>query len=123
MVNQNNRAAFFAGSIIGSIAGATLVLLFTPQTGQETRTQIKDKSLKFKNRATEAVSETGHRAQEQVAIWEEKGKGALEKSKHSMAEAVVHSADNVIDAMNRGKAKIVQSMSHKENNKAEPVAS
>lgn len=123
MTNKNNGGAFFAGLIIGSVVGAALALLFTPQPGQETRTQIKDKSLNFKNKATETVAETSHRAQEQIALWEEKGKEAMEKSRQSVAEAVVHGADNIIEAMNRGKANVVQSISHKENNKGETVAS
>ena len=78
MTTKGNGAAFFAGLVCGGLMGASLTLLFAPQSGEQTRSQIRDKSLELKNQATERISETSHHAQEQVAIWQEKGKEALE---------------------------------------------
>ena len=43
-MSQNNEgAAFFAGLVIGGLIGAALALLLAPQSGEETRAQIRDK--------------------------------------------------------------------------------
>ena len=41
-------AEFFAGLVIGGLVGAALALLLAPQSGEETRAQIRDKSLEYK---------------------------------------------------------------------------
>ena len=58
MSDQNSGGAeFFAGLVIGGLVGAALALLLAPQSGEETRAQIRDKSLEFKDRAEEGVLE------------------------------------------------------------------
>jgi gas vesicle protein len=45
--------AFLAGFIIGGMAGAAVALLLAPQSGEETRTIIHDRSIELKDKATE----------------------------------------------------------------------
>lgn len=42
--NSNDLGAFLAGFVIGGLVGAATALILTPQSGQETRSIIADKS-------------------------------------------------------------------------------
>jgi gas vesicle protein len=102
MSSQNNGGLFFAGLVIGGLVGAALALLLAPQSGEDTRLQIRSKSLELKDGAVEGLSEAGHRAQEQAAAWQEKGQEvseAISRSKDSIVRAVSQSKDRVVDAV------------------------
>lgn len=83
MSNQNGGLLFFAGFVTGGVIGASLALLLAPQSGQETRDQIRDKGIELRDGAVEGFTETSQRAQTQIATWQE----ALEKGKHNAVEA------------------------------------
>jgi gas vesicle protein len=54
MSEQNNDfGTFFAGLIVGGLVGAAVALLMAPQSGEETRTVIRDKGIELKDRAVE----------------------------------------------------------------------
>jgi gas vesicle protein len=94
MSNQNSNVLFFAGLVTGGMVGASLALLLAPQSGAETRGQIKDKSLELKDGAVEGLTEAGHRVQAQVATSQE----VLEKAQRSAMEAISHSIGNITRA-------------------------
>ncbi len=72
MADQDSGGVeFFAGLVIGGLVGAALALLLAPQSGEETRAQLRDKSLEFKDRAEEGVMEARSRAQSQLASLQE----------------------------------------------------
>lgn len=48
---DDGLGAFIVGVFIGGIIGAATTLLLAPQSGEETRTYIKDKSIELKDRA------------------------------------------------------------------------
>jgi gas vesicle protein len=129
MANQNSGGVeFFAGLVIGGLVGAALALLLAPQSGEETRAQIRDKSLEFKDRAEEGVLEARQRAEkqiaglqdqitvlqnqvnslqekgkEQAAVFQAKSKDALEKGKQSATDAISRGKESVSQAITRGK--------------------
>ncbi len=103
MADHNGGGAeFFAGLVIGGLVGAALALLLAPQSGEETRAQIRDKSLEYKDWAEEGIVQARQQVerqvatlqdqvatlQDQVATLQEKGKEALEKGKHSATEVI-----------------------------------
>ncbi len=45
--------AFLAGFLIGGMVGAAVALLLAPQSGEETRTIIHDRSIELKDKAVE----------------------------------------------------------------------
>lgn len=61
--NSNEFGAFMSGLLLGGIAGAITALLLAPQSGEETRKVIIDKSLELKDMAIETVEETRQRAE------------------------------------------------------------
>lgn len=61
--NNGDFGAFLAGFMIGGLVGAAVALLMAPQSGEETRTLIRDKSIELKDKATETAEEARHRAE------------------------------------------------------------
>ena len=107
MSSQNSGALFFAGLVMGGVVGAGLALLLAPQSGKETRSQIKDKSFELKDGAVEGLAEAGQRAQAQADAWQEKGQevtGAISRSKDSIIQAVSQGKDRVAEAAGFSKA-------------------
>ena len=101
--NSNDLGAFLAGFVIGGLVGAATAIILTPQSGQETRSLISNKSNEllqsggervqqvrssagaysqdYLDRASSALSNTrqqakdvGGRVQEQARIVLDKGK-------------------------------------------------
>ena len=106
MSSQNSGTLFFAGLVIGGLVGASLALLLAPQSGEETRGQIKDKSVELKDGTIESLTEAGQRVQAQVATSQE----VLEKGKRSAAEAISHSIDNITQAITQNKGRVVEAV-------------
>jgi gas vesicle protein len=106
MSSQNSGVLFWAGLVTGGLVGASLALLLVPQSGAETRGQIKDKSLELKDGAVENIAEAGHRVQAQLATSQE----ILEKRRRSTAKAISHSIDNITQAVTNSKDRVVEAV-------------
>jgi gas vesicle protein len=76
--NSNDIGTFLAGFIIGSLVGAAVALLMAPQSGEETRLMIRDKSIELKDKAVESSQEARARAEK-----------ALEEARQRADAAVV----------------------------------
>ena len=82
MANDNgNFGSFFAGVVLGGLIGAAVALLYAPQSGEETRILIKDKSIELKDTTVEKADQARIQAQQKAAEWQEKGKAAYEEEK------------------------------------------
>jgi gas vesicle protein len=106
MSNQNSSLLFLAGLVTGSVVGASLALLLAPQSGEETRGQIRDKGYELRDGAVEGLTEAGHRAQAQVTTWQD----AFEKGKHSATQAISHKVDDITQAVTNSKDKAVEAV-------------
>jgi len=100
--NSNEFGAFMSGLLLGGIAGAITALLLAPQSGEETRKVIIDKSLELKDMAVETVEDARQRAekaaedarlaaqeytkkaQEQAKKLQEQGRVILEEQKQKI---------------------------------------
>ncbi len=60
---DSDLGAFLSGLIIGALVGAATALLLAPQSGEDTRMLIRDKSIELKNQATETAEEARARAE------------------------------------------------------------
>ena len=59
MSNQESDFnAFLAGFLVGGLVGAAVALLMAPQSGEETRTVIRDRSIELKDLAAERAEQT-----------------------------------------------------------------
>ena len=102
--NSNEFGAFMSGLLLGGIAGAITALLLAPQSGEETRKVIIDKSLEIKDKAIETVEdarqqaekaaadarlaaqEYTQKAQEQAKKLQEQGRVILEEQKQKISK-------------------------------------
>ena len=103
---DSDFGAFLAGLLIGGMVGAAVALLLAPQSGEETRTIIKDRSIELKDKAAEkaeaarikaesAAGEARARAdellkltQEKASEYKKKGQEVYETQKNRLTTAV-----------------------------------
>jgi gas vesicle protein len=57
MSERDEFGAFLVGFIVGGLTGAVVALLFAPQSGEETRALIKDKSIELRDKAQQTTEE------------------------------------------------------------------
>jgi len=87
MSDRDEFGAFLVGFIVGGLAGAVTALLLAPQSGEETRAVIKERSIELRDRAAAEAEEALKRA-------EEAAKEAREK-----AEKFAHDAYDKVDEL------------------------
>ena len=63
MSDRDEFGAFLVGFIVGGLTGAVVALLFAPQSGEETRALIKDKSIELRDKASSTAEEALARAE------------------------------------------------------------
>jgi gas vesicle protein len=63
MSDRDSFGSFLVGFLVGGVAGAVVALLYAPQSGDDTRVQIKDKAIELKDKTTVAFDETYHKAE------------------------------------------------------------
>lgn len=119
MSEQNNDfGAFLAGFVIGGLVGAATALILAPQSGDEMRTQLAQKSQdlremsterahQYQERAQTAVSDVrlratdvGSQAQDQARLVLDKGKqrlGRAEEAAEDMVDEMVDDAAAIVD--------------------------
>lgn len=61
--NSSEFGAFLVGFVIGGLVGAAAALLTAPQSGEETRLLIHDKSIELKDKAVERAEAARVRAE------------------------------------------------------------
>ena len=110
MSQSDDFGSFMAGFILGGLVGAATALLLAPQSGEETRTIIRDKSIELRDkaqvtaeearksaekayedartRAEKAIDETRTRAEELAAVTRERATEMTEKGKIVLEEQV-----------------------------------
>lgn len=63
-MDDKSVAPFFSGFLIGALVGAAAALLMAPQSGEETRAQIREKSVELKEKAEATYADVLHRVEE-----------------------------------------------------------
>jgi gas vesicle protein len=99
MSDRDEFGAFLVGFIVGGLSGAVVALLFAPQSGEETRALIKDKSIELRDkaqitaeeaiaRAEAAAADARARADELARQLRERGQGVVEDVRERGKSAV-----------------------------------
>lgn len=57
MTDNNNVLGVLAGIFVGGLAGAVTMLLLAPQSGEDTRNKIQEKSIELRDQTTGMVEE------------------------------------------------------------------
>jgi len=78
---DSDFGAYFMGFIIGGLAGAVAALLLAPQSGEETRSVIKTKSIELKDKATYTAEEARVYAEKAMEEAKAKAEMAIEETR------------------------------------------
>ena len=65
--DRDEFGAFLVGFIVGGLTGAVVSLLFAPQSGEETRALIRDKSIEIRDKAADTAEDALARAEAAAA--------------------------------------------------------
>jgi gas vesicle protein len=63
MSNRDEFGIFAIGFLVGGLTAAVVALLFAPQSGEETRALIKEKSIELRDQAQQTAEEAMARAE------------------------------------------------------------
>jgi gas vesicle protein len=85
MSDHDDFGVFLIGFVVGGVAGAVAALLLAPQSGEETRALIKDKSIELRDKAAEQAELVASKANEFADQAKTRGKEAIENVKKTVA--------------------------------------
>ena len=66
MSDRDNFGSFLSGFVVGGLTGAIVALLLAPQSGEETRKQIKEKSVELRDQASTYADEVVAKTEKMV---------------------------------------------------------
>ena len=84
MSDHDDFGAFLVGFVVGGVAGAVAALLLAPQSGEETRALIKDKSIELRDKASEQADLVASKANEFAGQAKTRSKEAYENVKKTV---------------------------------------
>jgi gas vesicle protein len=122
MSDRDEFGAFLVGFIVGGLTGAVVSLLFAPQSGEETRALIKDKSIELRDKASvtaeEALARAEAAAEEARARADELAKELRARGISTYEDVKARGASAYEDVKARGKSAI-ESVRSKTSKKSE----
>jgi gas vesicle protein len=65
--SDSEIGSFLTGFIVGGLVGAAVALMLAPQSGEETRAQIRQRSIELRDQAGGVAEDTRRRAEEAAA--------------------------------------------------------
>jgi gas vesicle protein len=78
MSTRDGVGLFFVGLLVGALSGAIAALLLAPQSGAETRTMIKDKSIELRDKAQETAGQAKAKTDEVVRQLKDQGQSMIQ---------------------------------------------
>lgn len=126
MSDRDEFGAFLVGFVVGGLTGAVVALLFAPQTGEETRALIKDKSIELRDRAQVTAEEAYARAEQAAkdarARAEELAHEARIRAEEFTNEARTRAGNIANEVRERGKSAIEAVRKTKKDDSSESTA-
>jgi gas vesicle protein len=104
-LEQTTRVAkpILSGFLVGSVVGAATALLFAPRSGEETRTEIRDKAIELREQATETVKDKVSQAKSKVDDVKDNVRGKVDEFKQRGKYTINRQLDRVSHAAETGK--------------------
>lgn len=106
MSDRDEFGAFLVGFIVGGLTGAVVSLLFAPQSGEETRALIKDKSIELRDKATVTAEQALAKAEAAAAEARARADELAHQLKargESVVSEVKTRGKSALDAVRKGK--------------------
>ncbi len=99
MANDSNEfGAFLSGLVFGGLVGAAAALLLAPQSGEETRTYIREKSIELKDTASDRAAEARSQAETTYVETRQQAEARLAEARQQ-AEKIVKDAQARADEL------------------------
>lgn len=111
--HKSNFQSMLAGMVIGGLAGAATMLLLAPQSGEDTRTQIREKSIELRDRTAGMVEGSMAQMRSGAKKIVSDGREKLHDLKQHGQDVAVEQLDRVANAAQAGK-KAVQNQNNQE---------
>jgi len=105
--NDGDLGSFLTGFILGGLIGAGAALLFAPQSGEQTRTMLRERGIELRDRADDEIRELRQRADETLADFRKQAADVQEKAMKAVDEArtrLTETGEQLIERT-RGKGK------------------
>jgi gas vesicle protein len=105
----NNVLGVLVGMLVGGLAGAVTMLLLAPQSGKDTRLQIREKGIELRDRTAEMVEDTVTQVRTNANKIAMDGREMFRELKQHGQELAVEQLDHVSEAAQAGKKAIKSS--------------
>ncbi len=116
MINENQEYKYHTnplnvllGVVIGGLVGAVTMLLLAPQSGKNTRMQIREKGIELRDRTTELVEDTLAQVRSKANEITTGGHEKVKELKQQGQDLVVEQLEHVSEAARAGKKAIQNS--------------
>jgi gas vesicle protein len=106
---SGNPLKVLAGILIGGLTGAAVMLLLAPQSGKDTRKQIRDKSIELRDQASGYVDDAASQVRSFTNNIATGGRAKFEEIKQHGQDLAVEQLDHLTQAAKAGKKAIRQS--------------
>lgn len=103
MHTMSNTGGFLAGLLIGALAGAAAMLLFAPQSGEETRRQIRDRTMELRDTVGEKYDEAVDTARERARHLGDEVRSRVDEVQHKGQELLEEQKNRVQAAVQAGR--------------------
>ncbi len=105
MSERDEFGAFLVGFIVGGLTGAVVALLFAPQSGEETRAVIKERSIELRDKAAEEAEAAWKRAEEAALEARAKAEDLLKQAQAQGEEITLKAREKSQELVETTKAK------------------
>ena len=95
-----------SGFLVGSVIGAATALLFAPHSGEETRSEIRDKAIELRDQATETARDTVSQVKTRASDVKDNVLGKVGELKERGKQTVSKQLERVSQAAETGKQKV-----------------
>lgn len=113
MSERDDFGTFLLGFIIGGLTGAVVALMLAPQSGEETRTVIKEKAIELRDmaektagdvstKAGEVAAQTRTRAEEVYTSTRQRADEVIGTARHRADDVISTAKQRVSERMRRG---------------------
>ena len=100
--SDSEFGSFLVGFIVGGLVGAATALLLAPQSGEETRTIIREKSIELKDKAVETAEEARERAEKAMEDARASAEAAYAEARTRADELAKLTKDRAVELQKRG---------------------
>ncbi len=98
--------SMLTGFLVGGLVGAATALLFAPRSGEETRAEIRDKTIELRDRTTETVKDTVSQAKSKANELKDNVSEKVDELKQRGKDIANQQLDRVSHTAEVGKKKV-----------------